>query len=114
MVATRDVCLLAKTIFVVILSLSLIGCERRQSKISKCVLNLRQIQVCKELWAANEGKTTNDVPRWTDLSPYFPDPKWSNSIPTCPAGGSYKIGRVGDQPTCSLDGPEHSSQYYTK
>lgn len=107
-------CLVAGILFITVLVTGVIGCERRSSKISDCVLNLRKIQICKELWAANESKTTNDVPSWNDLSPYFPDPKWSNGIPTCPAGGSYKIGRVGEQPTCSVSGPEHSSQYYTK
>jgi len=114
MAGTKSGCFVAKTLPIVILALGLIGCERRSSQISKCVLNLRQIQICKELWADNQGKTTNDVPSWNDLSPYFPDPKWSNGIPTCPAGGTYKIGRVGEQPTCSIGGPEHSSQYYTK
>jgi hypothetical protein len=107
-------CFIAKALFIAVLAVGLIGCEQRSSKISKCVLNLRQIQICKELWADNERKTTNDVPSWNDLSPYFPDPKWSNSIPVCPAGGAHKLGRVGEQPTCSIGGPEHSSQYYTK
>jgi len=114
MAGTKSGWFVAKTLFVVTLALGLFGCERRSSQISKCVLNLRQIQICKELWEANEDKTTNDVPSWNDLSPYFPDPKWSNGVPTCPAGGTYKIGRVGEQPTCSIGGPEHSSQYYAK
>jgi hypothetical protein len=92
----------------------IIGCERRSAKISDCVLNLEKIQACKELWANNEGKNTNAVPTWSDLSPYFPDPKWSNSIPTCPNGGTYKIGRVGEPPSCSIGGPGHSTRYHGK
>jgi len=98
-------------VFVLALAVSM-GCERRSARISTCVLNLEKIQTCKELWASNENKGTNDVPSWNDLSPYFPDPEWSNSIPTCPAGGTYKIARVGEPPTCSIGGLGHSSQYH--
>src|SRR5438445_325869 len=109
----KTACSIGKPLFIVILAIVVIGCERRSAKISRCVDNLRNIQICKELWAANKSKTTNDIPTWDDLQVFFPD-RWSNSIPVCPAGGSYKINRVGDQPTCSIGGPEHSSDYYTK
>ena len=109
----RNGCLVVRTLFAVILTVGVISCEVRSSKISGCVLDLRNIQVCKELWADNYSKTSNDIPTWDDLRFFFPV-AWSNSIPVCPAGGSYKINRVGEQPTCSIGGPEHSSQYYTK
>src|SRR5690349_8040384 len=69
------------------------SCESRSSKISRCHLNLMQLEVTKDVWAANESKSTNDTPSWEDLRPYFPG-TWSNSIPTCPAGGTYTIGPV--------------------
>ena len=61
MLGTKSGCFAAKTLFIVILALGLIGCERRSSQISKCVLNLRQIQICKELWAANPTFATEEV-----------------------------------------------------
>ncbi len=97
-------------LFISILATGLIGCDRRSSKISRCFDNLHNVQICKQLWANDESKTTNDVPSWDDLKPYFPA-RWSNNIPICPARGSYKINRVGERPTCSIGGPAHSSPY---
>lgn len=77
------------------------------SSVSRCKENLRNIQVCKELWANDNSKTTNDIPSWNDLRPYFPD-RWSNNVPVCPSGGAYTIGRVGEPPKCSIGGYEHS------
>src|ERR1017187_3864150 len=101
-------CFLVGTLFIVILAIGLIGCRQsRSAKISLCVDNLRHIQISKIMWADNEYTTTNDVPSWDDLRFYFPE-RWSNGIPICPAGGSYKINRVGELPTCSIGGPGHS------
>ncbi len=88
------------------LFLVLVGC--REAKIGPCVWNLREIEFTKADWQHNERKTTNDIPSWEDLEPYFP-PRWSKAIPVCPAGGTYKINRIGEPPTCSIGGPEHSS-----
>jgi hypothetical protein len=66
-----------------------------------CINNMRIIESAKNQWMLERGKTTNDVPTWNDLRPYFPD-RWSNSIPVCPDGGTYTLGRVGEPPTCSL------------
>jgi hypothetical protein len=95
--------------FVAFLSSVLIGCERRSAKVSRCLYNLHYIQLGKELWAENEEKTKNDVPSWDDLRPFFPA-SWSNSIPICPAGGNYRIGSIGEKPTCSIGGQRHSLQ----
>ena len=58
------------------------------------------------MWADNEGKTTNDIPTWTDLRDYLSDQR-INGIPICPDGGSYKINRVGERPTCSIGDANH-------
>src|SRR5208282_1525112 len=76
---------------------------RKSSKIPLCHFNLMQLELCKIDWAQDYNKTTNDTPTWDDLRPYFPD-RWSNSIPVCPVGGTYIIGRVGEQPRCSIGG----------
>ena len=51
-----------------------------------CVNNLRIIEESKEQWALDKYKTTNDVPSWDDLRPYFPN-GWTNGRPVCPEGG---------------------------
>jgi hypothetical protein len=83
--------------------------EKRSAKVSKCEDNLWQIRACKQLWVGNYGKTSNDIPTWDDLRPFFPV-EWSNHIPVCPSGGTYTIGPVGQNPTCSIGGKGHSIQ----
>ncbi len=83
--------------------------EKRSAKVSKCGDNLWQIRACKQLWAGNYGKTSNDIPTWDDLRPFFPV-EWSNHIPVCSSGGTYIIGPVGQNPKCSIGGKGHSIQ----
>jgi hypothetical protein len=66
-----------------------------------CINNLRIIDAAKNEWALEFGKTTNNAPTWDDVRPYLPDSR-SHSIPVCPDGGTYTLGRVGEPPTCSL------------
>jgi len=77
-----------------------------------CVNRLMQISGAKEQWALEYGKTTNDVPTWTDLYPYlsssFTNSWFTNNKPVCPEGGVYILGRVGELPTCSIGGSGHS------
>src|SRR6266480_1912542 len=95
-------CFIAKSLLLVTLAMGATGCEKRSAKISQCVDNLRYIEILKREWANEKGKSSNDVPSWDDLRP-FPD-RWSNNIPVCPSGGSYKLNRVGEAPTCSIGG----------
>ena len=89
-----------------ILAIGAIGCKKKSAQISRCLDSLRYIEILKREWANEEGKTTNDIPLWNDLRP-FPE-RWSNNIPICPNGGSYKLNRVGEVPTCSVGGVGHS------
>jgi hypothetical protein len=66
-----------------------------------CVNNLRQIDAAKQQWALENGKTNGTVVTENDIKPYM----MLNSkgeIPKCPQGGIYTIGRVGENPTCSI------------
>src|ERR1043166_1125811 len=83
------------------------ACERRTAKISQCVVNLQHIRSFKELWEQDNDKSSNNVPTWDDLRPYFPT-AWSNRIPVCPSGGTDSLGHVGQDPTCSIGGKGHS------
>jgi len=65
-----------------------------------CVNNLRVIAGAKEQWALENGKT-NGIVTWADIKPYMgrgPE----GSLPICPQGGVYTIGRLGEDPTCSI------------
>lgn len=63
-----------------------------------CVNNLRQLDGAKEQWRLENHKTTNDVPSWENLLPYL------RQKPSCPQGGTYILGRVGEPPRCSFGG----------
>lgn len=65
-----------------------------------CINNLRMIDGAKNEWALEHNKSAGDAPTVADLTPYFKDHKF----PVCPAGGTYTIGPVGSNPTCSVPG----------
>jgi hypothetical protein len=77
--------------------------HKRTAKIPACHFNLMQLELCKHEWASDNNKAANDTPTWDDLRPYFSD-RWSNSIPVCPAGGTYILGRVDELPRCTIGG----------
>lgn len=79
--------------------LALAACGPRRPCENACINNLRQLDGAKQTWAAEERKTTNDVPTWDDLRGYM---KFQL---VCPQGGAYTIGRVGERPKCSI--PQH-------
>ena len=66
-----------------------------------CVNNLAVIDGCKQQWALEKDKTTNDIPTWDDLRPYL-GRETNAPIPVCPQGGTYTLGRIGEPPRCSL------------
>jgi len=73
--------------------------ERHRSASVNCISLLRDIDAAKQNWALDRNKTTNDTPNWDDLVPHYIRDK-----PTCPEGGVYIIGKVGELPRCSYPG----------
>jgi hypothetical protein len=85
-----------------------------------CLNNLRLIEEAKQKWASENHKQNGDIPTMEDLRPYFgqgPDGARPNGIQGvlpnevvveklahCPGGGVYKLGAVGEKPTCSIPG----------
>ena len=67
----------------------------------ECVANLRALEGSTALWAIQSGKTTIDTPTDADL---FGPTRYLPLKPTCPAGGTYIIGTVGDTPRCTIPG----------
>ena len=72
---------------------------------SACMANLKQIQGAKAEWAIETHKTPTDTPADSDL---FGPTVYIREKPSCPAGGTYFVGAVGEKVRCSLGGPGHS------
>lgn len=68
-----------------------------------CINNLRQIDGAKNQWALENDKTNGAPVTEADIKPYL---KLDANVEflKCPAGGTYTIGRVGENPTCSVPG----------
>ena len=75
---------------------------RATSQANACINNLRQIDAAANQFALEQGKTTGAaIVLGTDLTPYI-KLNSNNSIPGCPAGGTYTETAVGTSPVCSL------------
>jgi hypothetical protein len=74
--------------------------RRRPSK-NWCINNLRQIDGAKEQWALENKRSTNDPAIESEIVLYI-----KGGLPTCPQGGKYIFGKVGEAPRCTL--PQHS------
>ena len=75
---------------------------RATSQANACINNLRQIDAAANQFALEKGKSTGaSITLTTDLTPYI-RLNSANSLPPCPAGGSYAIATVGTNPTCTL------------
>jgi prepilin-type N-terminal cleavage/methylation domain-containing protein len=75
---------------------------RATSQANACINNLRQIDAAANEWALEKGKSSaSTFALNTDLTPYI-KMNANNSLPPCPAGGTYTAGVVGNTPSCSL------------
>ena len=71
-----------------------------QAQANVCINNLRQIEGAKQQWALENSRTANSAVMPTDISRFFPN----NTLPTCPAGGTYTLNVVGALPVCTVQG----------
>lgn len=69
-----------------------------------CINNLKVIAQAKAEWATANNKQPGDVPMEKDL--FRPDLKLK-VMPTCPSGGTYSLGAIGEKPRCSLESRGH-------
>ncbi len=74
---------------------------RETSRTKSCVSNLRQIDAAKEQWAMDNRASNGAAVTWGDLVPDY-----IKRQPQCPSGGTYTIGNVGTNPTCTISGHE--------
>lgn len=72
---------------------------RESSRAKACVSNLKQIDAAKEQWAMDNNKSDGATCQMTDLVPNY-----IKSTPSCPSGGTYTVGNIGTNPTCSIGG----------
>jgi hypothetical protein len=72
-----------------------------------CINNLWQIRDAKARWAAEGGKPTGAVPTEDDLYGGNGTNGFLNHHLTCPGGGTYTFGSVGENPKCSLSEKGH-------
>ena len=71
-----------------------------------CVNTLRQIEGAQQQWTVDNLKGDAATPTWDDIRSYIGrDPH--REMPTCPQGGVYTLGRVGEPPRCSIGPPHH-------
>lgn len=75
---------------------------RETAQQNACINNLRMVANAKDQWALEKSKPANATPLNRDLTPYLPD----NTMPTCPKGGRYTVGKLSVPPKCSQPGHE--------
>jgi len=78
--------------------------SRTHAAKESCISLLREIDGASQVWQEEHHKGTNEVPTWEDLKPYC------RHVPlVCPQGGSYTLGALATEPTCSI--PIHSLNF---
>ena len=93
-----------KSLFVsIVAAVLLVGCgesrQHKRAKATSCTTQLQNIDSTKEMWAKTDKKADGDTPTEDQLGKYFKD-----GMPSCPSGGAYTIGAVGNQAACSIHG----------
>ena len=68
-----------------------------RARANACRANLRQIQAAKEQWAMATNQGRDATPDWNNLVPNF-----LQQQPRCPSNGTYTIGNMATNPTCSI------------
>jgi hypothetical protein len=71
---------------------------RSKAEASSCIGYLYKLRGSKEQWSIEFKKAPTDIPTWDDLFRYL------RQVPQCPSGGTYTLGRLDANPTCSKHG----------
>lgn len=74
----------------------------RNARRQACINQLRLIDGAKRQWALEKQQPEDATPTVEDLAACFP----AGKFPKCPDGGSYVIGKVSQNPRCSVAGHE--------
>lgn len=73
---------------------------RERTRERACLNNLKEIGNAKDRWAMENRAAGTDIPSAAQLAPEF----LKGSMPICPSGGTYTIGNVDAEPSCSVHG----------
>jgi hypothetical protein len=84
--------------FVVVIVIPIFMRARLSKASNACVMNLRQIDGAKQEWAVENNKRSNDIPTSAEIAVYLKNDR----LPVCPLGGTYILGRVDEDPKCSI------------
>ena len=76
------------------------ACERNRGVPPKmdCIANLKQLDGAKETWVVEKHKTTNYVFTPEEITLLV------QGVRPCRSGGVYILGRLGEKPSCSVEG----------
>ena len=74
---------------------------REASQMNACIHNLRAIEMAKQQLAVENGLSAGHAATETQLSPYLAG---GFGRMTCPDGGTYTIGSIGEEAACSTHG----------
>lgn len=92
------------TLVTLVASATLLHPKRATSCANACINNLRQLDAAINQYALEHGAKNGDTIRYPDdLTPYI-KLNAKGQIPSCPDGGIYSVGKVGDAPVCSMGG----------
>jgi len=70
---------------------------RETSRTRTCVANLRQMDSAKEQYAMEARLAAGAAVTWANLTPDY-----IKREPTCPSSGTYTLGNIGTDPSCSI------------
>lgn len=73
---------------------------RETSRAKSCLKNLQTIESAKTNWALEYKMPETSTPIESDIAPEFV----KGAMPLCPSSGTYTIGAVNDEPSCSVHG----------
>jgi prepilin-type N-terminal cleavage/methylation domain-containing protein len=76
---------------------------RNTAQKNTCINNLRQIDGAKQQWALENKQSDSATPADADVKVYIKN----DTMPTCPATGTYTINAVNADPTCSKSADGH-------
>ena len=88
----------ALPIFIAFTVFAFLSGEMRLARRNACIGYLKDLENGKAVWAAENHKTTNDIPTMADIQKYI------GKIPRCPSGGTYTLGTLTQTATCSING----------
>ena len=99
----------AALVFLLLAAIAIPGAipVRSATQRSACINNLKWIQSAKTEWANENKKVAGDIPAEADVYRTKHPGGVVRHRPYCPRGGTYTIGAVGQNPTCSLSNKGH-------